>query len=216
MTVRARARVLAGDESGFTLPELLMAIAILAIIIAPLTMSFITGLRAVGKVDQKFNDSRSGLISAADWSNDVANATKITLGSTGACGSGGTTLVSFAWPDASTATANPWDTTVTTTPVNNVASYVYDTANKRLLRNYCANGGSSSRSVPAVSLDAQPTVVCLNADGTTNSTCSTDPQSQPATKVVRLSVVSAQNSPSPADPSPAKYSFVLEGSRRPL
>jgi prepilin-type N-terminal cleavage/methylation domain-containing protein len=212
--VNSHARV--RDESGFTLPELLMAIAILAIIVAPLTMSFITGLRAVGKVDQKFNDSRSGLISAADWSNDVANATEIVLGSSGACGTGGTTLISFKWPDASAAGANPWDTTVTTTPVNNVASYAYDATNTRLLRRYCANGGSASQSVPAVSLDAQPTVVCLNADGSTNTTCSTDPGSPPATKLVRLSVVSAQNAPSPADPSPAKYSFVLEGTRRPL
>lgn len=209
-------RVRCRDEAGFTLPELLMAIAILAIIVAPLTMSFITGLRAVGKVDEKFNDSRSGLISAADWSNDVANATKITLGNSGACGSGGTTLVSFSWPDAATAAANPWDTTVTTTPVNNVASYAYDSSNKKLVRNYCANGGSASRSVPAVSLDASPTVVCLNADGSVNGACSTDPQSQPATKIVRLSVVAARNSPTPAEPNPAKYSFVLEGSRRPL
>ncbi|MFN8028522.1 MAG: prepilin-type N-terminal cleavage/methylation domain-containing protein [Acidimicrobiia bacterium] len=212
----ARARVRARDESGFTLPELLMAIAILAIIVAPLTMSFITGLRVVGKVDQKFNDSRSGLISAADWSNDVANATQIVLGATGACGSGGTTIVSFKFPDASTATANPWDTTVTTTPVNSVVSYAYDSGSKKLLRRSCINGGSASQSVPAVSLDAQPTVACFNADASANASCTTDPQTQPATKFVRLSVTSAQNSPSPADPNPTKYSYVLEGTRRPL
>jgi prepilin-type N-terminal cleavage/methylation domain-containing protein len=212
----ATRRLRPGAEDGFTLPELLMAIAILAIIIAPLTMSFITGLRVVGKVDEKFNDSRSGLISAADWSNDVANATKITLGSTGACGSGGTTLVSFAWPDASTATANPWDTTVTTTPVNSVVSYAYDAGTKRLLRRYCANGGAASQSVPAVSLDGAPAVACFNANGAANATCTTDPSVQPATKWVRLSVTAAQNSPSPADPNPARYQFTLEGTRRPL
>ncbi len=196
-------------EDGFTLPELLMAVAILAIIIAPLTMSFITGLRVVGRVDQKFNDSRSGLISAADWSNDVANANTITLGGSGACGSGGTVLVTFAWSDAATASDN-------SAAPSNRASYVYDTTNKKLLRNYCANGGSSSQSVPAVSLDAAPTVACFSTGGAANATCNTDPTSGAVTRWVKLSVTSAQNSPSPSDPNPAKYQFTLEGTRRPV
>src|SRR5690348_16147951 len=95
----------AGD--GFTLPELLISIAILAIIVAPLTMSFITGLRVVGKVDQKFQDSRSSLISAASFSNVVANATTITPGTSSPCGSSTGVLVTFAWPDANTYPLGP-------------------------------------------------------------------------------------------------------------
>ena len=46
-----RAAQRARGEEGFTLPELIMAIAILAIIIAPLSLALITGLRVVGKAD---------------------------------------------------------------------------------------------------------------------------------------------------------------------
>jgi prepilin-type N-terminal cleavage/methylation domain-containing protein len=200
-------------EDGFTLPELLISIAILAIIVAPLAMSFILGLRVVGKVDEKFQDSRSGLISAADWATDVANAQTITLNSSGgACGSVGgsdTVLVTFAWSDANSATNR-------SATQNNKASYVYDSSAKKLYRRWCAAGQSSSQSVPAVSLSGAPTVSCTNADGTANATCTTNAASPPVTRVVKLAVQAAPNAPTPDNPSPAAYTFTLTGTRRPL
>ena len=77
-----------------------MAIAILAIIIAPLSLALITGLRVVGKADEKYNDSRGSLISAAYFANDVSNANTITKGASAGCGGTGTPIVSFAWTDA--------------------------------------------------------------------------------------------------------------------
>ena len=83
-----RATERARGEEGFTLPELIIAIAILAIIIAPLSLAVITGLRVVGKADEKYNDSRGSLISAAYFANDVSNANTITKGG-GGCGGPG-------------------------------------------------------------------------------------------------------------------------------
>src|SRR4051812_7518646 len=88
-------------DDGFTLPELLIAVTILGVIIAPLTLAFITALRVVGKTDQKFTDSRGALITAADFASDVNNANVVTTTTTPAqCGTGGTRLVTFAWSDA--------------------------------------------------------------------------------------------------------------------
>jgi prepilin-type N-terminal cleavage/methylation domain-containing protein len=196
-------------EDGFTLPELLMAIAILAIIVAPLTMSFITGLRVVGRVDQKFDDSRSSLISASSFANDVANAAVITNNTSSPCGaassSANTVMVTFAWKDANTYPLQS---------ANNKVSYVYDSVGKRLLRRYCANGGSANQSVAAVSLDAQPTVTCYNTGNTVNANCNTDATVGAVTRWVKMDVTSAANTPTPAEPAPQKYAFTLEGTRR--
>ena len=77
-----------------------MAIAILAIIIAPISLALITSLRVVGKADEKYNDSRGSLISAAYFANDVSNANTITKGASAGCGGTGAPIVSFAWTDA--------------------------------------------------------------------------------------------------------------------
>jgi len=199
-------------EDGFTLPELLMAIAILAIIVAPLTLAFITGLRVVGKTDQKFTDSRGALISAADFANDVANATVITKGTASPCGAASTStntvFLTLAWPDAKT---YPLGT------ANNKVSYVYDTStstNKRLLRRYCANGGSANQSVAAVSLNTTPVVTCYSVGNAVSSTCNTDSTQGAVTRWVKLDVTAAKNSPTPDNPSPAPFTFTLEGTRR--
>src|SRR5262249_49087635 len=80
-------------EGGFTLPEMLIAISILGIIVGPLVLSLVSGLRVVGRVDERFTDSRSSLISAAYFANDVASASTVTVGGA-ACG-GGTAVISF-------------------------------------------------------------------------------------------------------------------------
>jgi prepilin-type N-terminal cleavage/methylation domain-containing protein len=187
-------------EGGFTLVELIVAIAILAIIAAPLSMAFITGLRFLGRSDEKLNDSRSSLISAAYFAGDVASANTIVPNDSSACG-GGSALVSFDSSDASAGVG---------APANNEASYVVDSSdatNTRMLRKYCVNGGSATQSVAAVHLGSTPVVTCFDAGSVVNATCA-------GAARVRLVVTQATNTPSPDNPSPTPYTFTLEGTRR--
>lgn len=189
------------SEAGFTLVELLLAVAILAIIAVPLSMGFITGLRFVGRTDEKFNDSRSALISAAYFSGDVAGANTIVPNDLTACG-GGTAVVSFGSSDA---------TGGVSAPVNNEVSYIYDTSDvtdKKLVRKYCPNGGTQTRSTAAVSLASSPVITCYDAGGVVSATCTT-------ARWVKMMVTQKANAASPDNPSPVSYSFTLEGTRRP-
>jgi prepilin-type N-terminal cleavage/methylation domain-containing protein len=198
----------ARGEEGFTLPELIIAIAILAIIIAPLSLAVITGLRVVGKADQKYNDSRSSLISAAYFANDVSNANTITKGG-GGCGGPGTPIVSFAWTSAN----DPASADVDASPTSTV-TYAYDPSSptNRLLRQSCGGSGAQ-QSVAAISLGEMPVVTCYtsNPGGAPIENASCDKN----TRWVKLDVTAAPNSATPDDPAPTPYTFSLEGTRRP-
>jgi prepilin-type N-terminal cleavage/methylation domain-containing protein len=189
------------EESGFTLVELLMAIAILAIIAMPLSMGFITGLRFIGRSDEKLNDSRSSLISAGYFAGDVASSNTILKNDAAACGTG-TALVSFIWSDA---------TAGVSAPVNNKVSYMYDVSvatNKQLVRRYCANGSvTPTKSVAALSLSVTPVVTCYNAGNVVNATCV-------KARWVKMFVTQKANTKSPSNPVPVSYTFTLEGTRR--
>jgi prepilin-type N-terminal cleavage/methylation domain-containing protein len=193
------------DERGFTLVELMMAIALLMIITAPLMLAFATSIRYIGKTDQKFTDTRGGLLSAAYFSSDVANANIITLNDAVPCGGAGaglTAVVSFNWSDPSAGVG---------AATNNESSWVVDASNAsnvRLLRKYCANGGSGSQSVPAVSLAGAPVVSCYDPGNVVDATCS------PATRWVKMVITGAVNSPTPDNPNPTQAKFTLEGTRR--
>jgi len=198
----------AHGEEGFTLVELMIAIAILAIIVAPLSLAVITGLRVVGKADQKYNDSRGSLISAAYFANDVSNANTITKGG-GGCGGPGTPIVSFAWTSAT----DPASADVDASPTSTV-TYTYDPSSpsNRLLRESCGAGGAG-QSVAAISLGEIPVVTCYssNPGGSPIENGSCDK----TTRWVKLEVTAAPNSATPDNPSPTPYTFTLEGTRRP-
>ena len=199
-------------DDGFTLPELLMAVTILALIIAPLTLAFVTALRVVGKTDQKFTDSRGALISAADFASDVNNANVITTGTSPAqCGSGGTRLVTFAWSDANQPVASLDSNT-------NRVTYYYDSttdpSNKMLLRRICKNGSSTaSKSVAAVSLGSQPTVQCF-VPGAPGAALACNTATSPTIRWAKMAVTATPNSKTPDNPSPVAFSFTLAGTRR--
>ena len=188
------------SEDGFTLVELLIATAILGVIAIPLSMGFVTGIRFLGRSDQKFNDSRSALISASYFASDVAGANTIVLNDTSACG-GGTAVVSFSARNASNGVGGA---------VNNEVSYVVDSSdptNTVLSRRYCANAGTATKSVAAVALGASPVVTCYNPAGAVNATCV-------GAHWVKMVVTQKANTPTPDVPSPIAYSYTLEGTVR--
>jgi prepilin-type N-terminal cleavage/methylation domain-containing protein len=202
VTRRNGHRTLRGDD-GFTLVELVVAIGILGIIIAPLSMAFITSLRVIGRADQRLNDSRSALITSAYFANDIASSNVITLNDTAACGSG-TAVVSFVWSSASSPAGSP---------VNNKVSYVIDASdstNHKLVRRYCAGGGTAKTSTAAISLaDSNPvTVTCYSSGNVADATCGS------ATRSVKMVVTTKANTPTPDNLSPTPFTFTLEGTRR--
>ena len=206
-----RAARRAHGEEGFTLPELIMAIAILAIIIAPLSLALITGLRVVGKADEKYNDSRGSLISAAYFANDVSNANTITKGASAGCGGTGAPIVSFAWTDARNDDSADVDA-----PESNTVTYAFDSSdplNQRLLRQYCPNGGAAQQSVAAISLGEAPVVTCFtsNPGGAPIENAGCDDK----TRWVQIDITAKPNSPTPANLSPTPYTYTLQGTRRP-
>jgi prepilin-type N-terminal cleavage/methylation domain-containing protein len=188
-------------ERGFTLVELLVAITILGVIAAPLSMAFITGVRFLGRTDEKFNDSRSALVSAAYFASDVAGANLIVRNDPAACG-GSTAVVSFDSSDSAGAVGGAQ---------NNEVSYVYDTSiptSYRLLRKYCANAGAAVTSVAGVSLGASPVVTCYDPGNVVDATCAN-------ATWVKMVVTQKTNQPSTVDPNPVAFTFTLEGTSRP-
>jgi prepilin-type N-terminal cleavage/methylation domain-containing protein len=189
-----------GSEHGFTLVELLVAVTVLGIIAVPLSMSFITGARSLGRTDERFNDSRSALVGASYFASDVAGANSVVPGDTSACG-GGTALVSFDSADATDGAA----------PASSLeTSYFYDTSiatNYRLLRKACDTGVLLTQSTAAISLGSQPVLTCYDASNAVNASCAT-------AHWVKLVVTQKTNRPSVDIPSPVAYTFTLEGTRR--
>lgn len=201
---RIRLHLRPGEDAdgGFTLVELLLAVSILGIVIAPIGLAMMTSLSIIGRSEQRFTDSRSSLIAAAYFSSDVASARTILTNDPAACG-GGTAVISLSWADAAGITA---------APVNNEVSYVVDAAipaNKKLVRRYCANGSvAATTSNAAVSLGPSPTVSCFAAGNVVDATCG------PSTRRVQMLVTASPNSPISSDQTPTPYSFVLVGTRR--
>lgn len=200
-----RWRTHAADEDGFTLPELIMAITLLSIVMAPLALALMTSLKVIGRTTERFGDSRSALISAAYFANDVESAQAIQVNDPSPCGgaAGITPVVSFVWADAAAGKG--------VAPTKE-ASYVIDASdatNKKLLRRSCTIGGPAATSTAAVLLGATaPAVTCFKAGNVVDAACGS------STRRVQMVVTAAPNTPTPDDPNPVPYSFTLEGTRR--
>jgi prepilin-type N-terminal cleavage/methylation domain-containing protein len=190
-----------GHEAGFTLVELVAVIAVLSVIAIPLAMTFATGVSFLARSDEKFNDSRSALVSSAYFPGDVAGALTVVPNDASGCG-GGAAIVSFGSSDASGGIS---------APATNEVSYFYDTSassNVKLVRKACLNGASAIRSVAAVSLGSTPPVVtCYDAANAVNASCAT-------AHWVKLVVTQKTNTPGLGVAAPVAYSFTLEGTRR--
>jgi prepilin-type N-terminal cleavage/methylation domain-containing protein len=129
--IRCIQRRLSQDQSGFTLPELLMAIVISGIIVGALASGFGVSVRAMTASHQRLDESHDAQQASAYFVSDAANATYFSA----------TTVPSPAIPScpafgASTVAVFEW----TEAGIRKDALYGTAGTPVQLLRRYCENG----------------------------------------------------------------------------
>src|SRR4051794_23213325 len=92
------------EDAAFTLLEMVVCFALLAILLVPLTASFITAIRNTTAVDQRLSQSADAQRIAAAWTKDVHSVAANGYNTPGSCAdiAGNVTqteytLVSFEW-----------------------------------------------------------------------------------------------------------------------
>ncbi|MBX3313992.1 MAG: fibronectin type III domain-containing protein [Actinobacteria bacterium] len=145
-----------GDR-GFTLVEIVVALAILAIILTPLTMAFITMLQRQRDVNDQLSRSADAQRIGAAWTKDVQSVDKDGINVTGTCGSAlgasatETQLVTFSW-----------DTDVSAGTSKKSASWVAvgEGEDLKLVRRYCENDApvQETRLADKIGIEGEPVV----------------------------------------------------------
>ncbi|SDP25426.1 prepilin-type N-terminal cleavage/methylation domain-containing protein [Nakamurella panacisegetis] len=201
------ARRSAATDDGFTLIELLVSVAILGLILLPVSNAFIGVLRNVDATSARMVASHSAQLSATYFAQDVAGvgvhdytasgapmATSVlTSGDAGStCGDGGTGATVRFLSDA-------YDNTVSPPALHRaVVSWAVVTVagDNQMVRSRCVDGSLVSQLTLAQNVVGSPAVTC-------SSTC----DALPLPQTVRLSF-------SVAPPSAALYAISLTGDRR--
>jgi prepilin-type N-terminal cleavage/methylation domain-containing protein len=129
-------------ESGFTLPELIMAITILGVIGATIGGVLVAALSTTTGVQDRFDASRAAKQASLYWTPDVKSAESVNPagGPCGAgAGAGSIALVTFAWTDHPSVTS-------TSSPAIDVGTpraatwWLDDTSPARIARRVCGDG----------------------------------------------------------------------------
>jgi prepilin-type N-terminal cleavage/methylation domain-containing protein len=164
-------------DDGFTLVELLVAVAITAMIIPVLTGALVVGWRTTDATIARIADTRDRQLVPSLFTRDVMSSQ--TFATTGtACTQAGDTLI------VRLTMAQPAD--ATTPPVARTVAWVL-TSGLTLDRRWCPTGTSVVSSVSAAhGIVGTPTATCRVVAGGTSQACSTA-----STDVVDLSVVDA-------------------------
>lgn len=182
----------ANDESGFTLVELLLAIAISAIVLGAVTQVVIVFLKTSDETTARLIESRDSQVTSAYFANDVAaigtrsftdpvnpvlkQSVEVGVANSGGlypCGSSGTAAVRMAWDDVAKGPA------ITDLPVTSVMRAAYSaraTGSTYELHRLLCKGTSTPVSdiVIAHDLTAPPTVACdVSCTGSGSSVPST-------------------------------------------
>ncbi len=145
----SRAAASATIEHGFTLVELLVAIAVLGFVMFPLGVAISTGVHTTVAASQRFTDAHGTQIAATYFAEDVASAATVTANDSSPCGGGGPSVVTFRWSDD----VSP----------SSAASYVVRTVSgdRTLVRTLCRGGPPVETATIVTGLAAaNPSVVC--------------------------------------------------------
>jgi prepilin-type N-terminal cleavage/methylation domain-containing protein len=170
------------SDDGFTLIELVIAVAILGIVLVALTGMVFQYMRNVGETTSRMNESSDQQFVSAYWQQDVSSlglrakpvsgnvpsAQSVWLGSSPNCAVSGTPVVSFSWRDFKGVSASD-PTLAWTDAVLNTAAY-YTTASggqTSLYRKRC--GDTNTDILLARYLTGDPTVTCADGAGAATS-----------------------------------------------
>ena len=164
------------SSDGFTLIEVLLAVTILGLVMAPLSGAMFLLLRTNGATSDRVSAAHDELMLAAYWSGDVQSTTTISMTDATSCpaGSSGSTLVArLRWTDLDSANVT----------VTRVVAYwsvpSSATSDAQLVRQTCDDAGSTG----SVALRSAVTVThgltsagvsCFSSSGTdtTSAGCS--------------------------------------------
>jgi prepilin-type N-terminal cleavage/methylation domain-containing protein len=148
-------------DSGLTLVELLVVVAISGLIIPVLTGALVLGWRTTDATAASISDSRNRQLAPSLFTRDAQNAQTIdtTAGDTTCVSAGDTLLVRLRWTE----------TDASGVSVNRAVAWVLPTGPEALLeRRYCAAATTLTSSVTAThGVVGTPSVTCRSATGTT-------------------------------------------------
>lgn len=124
--IRRRLERVRRDERGLTLSELLVAIAVLGIIITPLTAAMLVFLRSGSSTVPIYESNIDARLISSRFQIDAQSAELVDTGAI--CGTDGVAVVNFHWSDASSSDRD--------------VSYVVRTVGtaRSFVRNVCTNG----------------------------------------------------------------------------
>lgn len=161
------------DDAGFTLPELLITMAILGIIMVPLSQVVISYMLNGEIIRARQTESKDQQIASHYWSADVASVGKRNATTFAAqnginvdsCGSGGTPQISLSWTKFSF-TAPATTTTTSTTTVTYYTTASTATTGGTLIRRSCAGGAPVSQTIArSLLIDGAHPVQCSVGSG---------------------------------------------------
>jgi prepilin-type N-terminal cleavage/methylation domain-containing protein len=138
----------ARDDHGFTLVELMLTVALLGIVMAPIGAAFVVGLRSSSDAASRLTESRGAQITAAFFARDVQGARTVTLGSSSCGAVAGTT------PVLTLSGGDPADPTVVTYQLETLDGQ------RALVRDRCAGAEVVNHTPVAHDVSGTPTVSC--------------------------------------------------------
>ncbi len=157
------ARARRSGEEGFTIVELIMAVAILGILSTTLGVVGVVMFKTLRSTQDRLNESRGPRYASVYWVPDVASTDFVNPTAPGlpiVCGAAGP-LVTLQWTDT------------TTTGVTTVSYAVTTVGGERKLeRRYCPNGSTTPTRATVIAPNlANPGAVVTCGNGTTYSAC---------------------------------------------
>lgn len=140
------------DESGLTLIEMTIAIAVLAVIIVPIISSFLLSLLESTSARERLADNTAAQLISTYVLGDVQSADTVAKGTSG-CTTTGTSKLGMTWNDPSPGSTATFAVDYVDVPTTG--------GQHELHRMFCTSGGAPSDTLLALNLDSSTfEVIC--------------------------------------------------------